>query len=109
MPLRGRTIPACPRSIHDLIYIDMDEKFNELKNIRITAIFLHSSLSSSNIGEVIVAQAELDALIDEFQAAYSDYVSRDDIANAKKDIEFFLKLIDSTARQCRNKSSGETG
>lgn len=87
----------------------MDEKLNELTKIRITAIFLHSSLSSPNIGEVIVAQAELDSLLDEFHVSYAEFVTPDEIDNARKDIEFFLKLIDSTARQCRKKLAEKTG
>jgi len=52
--------------MHQVQY--MDDKINELNKIRITAIFLHSSLSSPHIGEVVVAQAELDSLIDSFQS-----------------------------------------
>jgi hypothetical protein len=81
-----------------------DEKIKELDKIRISAIFLHSSLSSPNIGEVIVAQAEIDGLIDTFQSEYAEYISGDQIETARQDIEFFLKLIDSTARQLRRKS-----
>lgn len=81
-----------------------DEKIKELERIRISAIFLHSGLSSTNIGEVVLAQAEIDGLIDTFQAEYADYVSGDQIEAARQDIEFFLKLIDSTARQFRKKS-----
>ena len=87
----------------------MDEKIDELNKIRISAIFLHSSLSSSNIGEVIVAQAELDSLIDSFQSLYADCVTAEEIETAKRDIDFFLKLIDSTAQQYRKKSQGNTG
>jgi hypothetical protein len=87
----------------------MDEKISELSRMRITAVFLGSSLSSPNIGEIIVAQAELDSLIDEFQASYADFVTNAEIETAKKDVELFIKLIDSTARQCRMKSGGKTG
>lgn len=87
----------------------MDDKINELNKIRITAIFLHSSLSSPHIGEVVVAQAELDSLIDSFQSLYSDFVTDDEIKTARTDIELFLKLIDSTARKCRKRSGEKTG
>jgi len=83
----------------------MDDKLSELNNIRITAIFLHSSLSSPNIGEVVVAQAEIDALIDSFQSAYSGFVTDEEIETSRTDIEFFLKLIDSTARQYKKRSA----
>lgn len=81
-----------------------DEIIDELNRVRITAIFLQSSLSSPNIGEVVVAQAEIDNLIDNFQSAFSELVTGEDIEKARTDIEFFLKLIDSTARQCRTNS-----
>ncbi len=87
----------------------MDDKLSELNSIRITAIFLQSSLSSPNIGEVVVVQAELDALIDSFQSAYSDFVTAEEIETSRTDIEFFLKLIDSTARQLRRRSEGKAG
>ncbi len=87
----------------------MDEELNELNKIRITAIFLHSSLASPNIGEAIVAQAELDNLIDGFQSLYADFVTADEIETAKRDIEYFLKLIDSTARKWRQRSAEKTG
>ncbi len=87
----------------------MDDKLSELNSIRITAIFLQSSLSSPNIGEVVVVQAELDALIDSFQSTYSDFVTGDEIETSRTDIEFFLKLIDSTARQLRRRSEEKAG
>lgn len=87
----------------------MNEKINELNKFRITAIFLHNSLSSPNVGEVVVAQAELDSLIDGFQSLYSEFVTDEEIKTARTDIEYFLKLIDSTARKCRTKSEEKTG
>ncbi len=87
----------------------MEEKLNELNRIRISAIFLHSSLSSPNIGEVMVAQAELDSLIDSFHSSYADCVTGEEIETARKDIESFLKLIDSAAQRCRKRSEKKTG
>jgi len=87
----------------------MDDKINELNKIRITAIFLHSSLASPNIGEVVVAQTELDSLIDSFQSLCSDFVTDEEIKTARSDIEYFLKLIDSTARKYRTRSEEKTG
>lgn len=87
---------------------NMEEKINELNKIRISAIFLHSSLSSPNIGEVIVAQAELDTLIDSFQSLYAEFITGGEIETARKDVESFLKLIDSTAQRCRKRSKEKT-
>lgn len=87
----------------------MDEIIYELNKIRISAIFLHSSFASPNIGEIVVAQAEIDYLIDSFQSKYADYVTADEIEAARQDVEIFIKLIDSTAKRCMMKSTGQTG
>lgn len=81
----------------------MEEKNEYLTRTRISAIFIHSSLSSSSIGEVLVAQAELDLLIDDFQSEFQDLISPDEAEKAKRDFEYFIKLIDQvTAHYCKN-------
>ncbi len=82
----------------------MDEKNEYLTRTRITALFIHSSLSSSNIGESLVAQVELDSLIEDFRSEFQDLISPDDAEKAKRDFEYFIKLIDQATTHYRKSS-----
>ena len=80
---------------------NMGKRIDEVYKIRISAIFIQSCLEAGNVGEYIVAQAELESLVDEFQSKFPEFVTDEQAENSKKDFDFFLKLIDSTERACR--------
>ena len=69
--------------------------------IRISAIFILSCLEAGNVGEYVIAQAELESLVDEFRSIFPEFVTDEQAENSKRDFDFFLKLIDSTERACR--------
>jgi hypothetical protein len=80
---------------------NMGKSIDEIYKIRISAIFIQSCLEAGNVGEYLVAQAELESLVDEFHSTFPEFVTDEQAENAKKDFDFFLKLIDSTERSCR--------
>ena len=80
---------------------NMGKSIDEIYKIRISAIFIQSCLEAGNVGEYLIAQAELESLVDEFQSKFPEYVTDEQAVSSKRDFDFFLRLIDSTERACR--------
>lgn len=71
----------------------------ELERLRDHVIFAMESLRSTDPRQVEIAQAEYEDLVHEFEAAFRDKVAPQQIEAARRDPEYFLRLIE-LAREC---------
>lgn len=66
----------------------------ELECFRDHVNLVQKSLKSADPREVDIAHAEYEDLIDEFAAAFGDYVAPQQIEAARQDPEYLLRLIE---------------
>lgn len=66
----------------------------ELERLRDHVHFVLDSLRSTDPREVDIAHAEYEDLVDEFATAFGDYVAPQQIEAARRDPEYFLRLIE---------------
>mgnify|MGYP001769651669 CR=1 FL=1 len=85
----------------------MGTMIDDIYRIRISAIFIQSCLEAGNVGEYIIAQAELESMVDEFQSIFPEFVTDEQVENSKRDFDSFLRLIDSTERACRQTGANQ--
>jgi len=76
----------------------MKNKLESLTLTRINACFTISSLSGSDTGAIIVALVELEEMLDKFYDEYREFISPTEYAEAKKNPDYFVSLIDRVHR-----------
>jgi len=79
----------------------MKEKIEFLHRIKMEALLMVNNQGSSNIGETLLVQADIEDLVDEYCAGCGHPVSPDDIDRAKSDIGHLLTLVDAALNHCR--------
>ncbi len=84
--------------------MDMKTKIEFLNRIKLEMLLLLNNRASSNIGEALLVQADVDALVEEFCAGCGGALSPDDSDRAKDDMGYFLTLVDSALDRCRRES-----
>jgi hypothetical protein len=80
--------------MHELDAYQQMEKIKALHWIRRSAIFLKPSLKSEDPGVVEEAKQAYKDLVDRFYSETSDYMPLSQYKAAKRNFEYFLRLID---------------
>jgi len=80
--------------MHDLDAYQQMEKIKALHWIRGSAIFLKASLKSEDPSVVEEAKQAYKDLVDRFYSETSDYMPLSQYKAAKRNFEFFLRLLD---------------
>jgi hypothetical protein len=80
--------------MHNLDAYQQIEKIKTLHWIRQSAIFLKPSLESDDPREIEEAKKVYKDLLDSFYAEVSDYVPLSQMKAARRNPEYFLRLID---------------
>jgi hypothetical protein len=66
----------------------------ELERLRDHVNFVFENFRSTDPRQIEIAHAEYEDLVDEFAATFGDYVAPQQIAAARQDPEYLLRLIE---------------
>ncbi len=74
------------------------KKIDQVTTIKGEVLILQICMYSTDIGECVVAQDEYETIVDKFFDEHNHLVSPEQLPDAKKDVDYFITLLDSAIR-----------